>query len=522
ARPADAEGSAEDVFRDPEQRDARGYILPSSQLDFPAATRFLNTLMKAGVEVQRASRDFSAGGKRYRKGSYVVKAAQAFRAHVLDMFEPQWHPDDVGQGGEPLRPYDSAGWTLAMQMGVVFDRVLDGFEGPFERLRDFAPTPAGSVSDGQVGWLMSHKDSNSYRCTNRLLAKGERLYWMKEADRHPFASYPAGTVFVRRGPHTRQRLEVLAKELGVTFHGLDRRPGGPCLELGKPRIGLFDVYGGNMPTGWTRWALEQFEFPVEPVFGKRIQEGELERDYDVLIFHTGLPRTPAQARARAAGGRGSGRRRRARSPVTPEEARRVAAALPPFEDWSGVAERLVQLTHEESIPVLRSFVEAGGTILALGGQATALSDHFRLPIREGTWKDEEGEERRTKRSEFFIPGSLLRVEVDTGELLGYGMPERCTAMFRRSPVFRIDRHRDDAARVSVAVRYAREDLLASGWAIGEEYLEGLAAVLSVRLGKGRVHLYGADVMYRGQPWSTFKLVFNGILGAAAKELDELR
>ena len=70
-------------------------------------------------------------GKTYPAGSFVVKTAQAFRPHVMDMFEPQDHPNDfLYPGGPPVPPYDSAGWTLAFQMGVQFDRVLDGFDGP--------------------------------------------------------------------------------------------------------------------------------------------------------------------------------------------------------------------------------------------------------------------------------------------------------------------------------------------------------------------------------------------------------
>ena len=94
--------------------------------------------MKTGVTVHRATAGFTVNGKAYPAGSIVVKAAQAFRPHVLDMFEPQDHPHDVAYpGGPPIPPYDSAGWTLAYQMGIEFDRILDAFDGPFERLTAF-------------------------------------------------------------------------------------------------------------------------------------------------------------------------------------------------------------------------------------------------------------------------------------------------------------------------------------------------------------------------------------------------
>ncbi len=138
------------LLRDPNLRDPRGYILPADQPDFPTATKFVNALLKIGVTVHRATAPFTVAGKSYPAGSYVVKTAQAFRPHVLDMFEPQDHPNDIPYpGGPPTRPYDNAGWTLAYQMGVQFDRILDGFDGPFEKVSGLQKPAPGKVSDGE-------------------------------------------------------------------------------------------------------------------------------------------------------------------------------------------------------------------------------------------------------------------------------------------------------------------------------------------------------------------------------------
>src|SRR6202167_1120297 len=123
------------VLHDPKLRDPRGFIIPSDQADFATATEFINALLKNGIDVLRASSTFSVNGKSYPSGSYVVKTAQAFRPHVMFMFEPQDHPNDFAYpGGPPNRPYDITGWTLAIQMGVKYDRILDGFDGPFEKI----------------------------------------------------------------------------------------------------------------------------------------------------------------------------------------------------------------------------------------------------------------------------------------------------------------------------------------------------------------------------------------------------
>ena len=101
-----------------ELRDPRGYILPSDQPDFATATKFVNALIKTGITVHRATAPFTVNGKSYPASSYVVKTAQAFRPHVIDMFEPQDHPDDIPYpGGPPTPPYDSTGYTLAYRWG---------------------------------------------------------------------------------------------------------------------------------------------------------------------------------------------------------------------------------------------------------------------------------------------------------------------------------------------------------------------------------------------------------------------
>ena len=127
-------------------RDPRGYILPADQPDFATAVKFVNTLIKTGITIHRATASFTVNGKSYPANSVVVKTSQSFRPHILDMFEPQDHPDDIPYpGGAPTPPYDSTGYTLAFQMGVKFDRILDGFDGPFTKLTAPARPPAGVI-----------------------------------------------------------------------------------------------------------------------------------------------------------------------------------------------------------------------------------------------------------------------------------------------------------------------------------------------------------------------------------------
>jgi hypothetical protein len=123
-----------------EHRDPYGYVIPADQTDFPTAVKFINTLREVNVAVHRATGAFTIAGKSYPAGSFVVKTAQAFRPHVIDMFEPQDHPNVFPvPGGPPTPPYDVAGWTLAYQMGVRFDRILQPFDGPFPPVSSSVP-----------------------------------------------------------------------------------------------------------------------------------------------------------------------------------------------------------------------------------------------------------------------------------------------------------------------------------------------------------------------------------------------
>src|SRR2546425_1218528 len=251
-------------LRDPAFRDPRGYIIPSDQSDFLTATKFVNALIRNGVTVLRAASQFTVGGKTYPGGSYVIKTAQAFRPQVLDMFEPQDHPNDFAYAGAPpTPPYDIAGWTLAYQMGVKFDRILDAFDGPFQKVADEVKPPAGKVTSAPnpAGYLFSHEVNDTFVAVNRLLAMKEKedVYWLKNSFTDNGKTYPPGTQFIPAKPGTRERLLKTAAEIGVSFDAISKKPSGDAFMLRQPRIGLWDRYGGFLSSGLVRFFLAKVE-----------------------------------------------------------------------------------------------------------------------------------------------------------------------------------------------------------------------------------------------------------------------
>ncbi len=472
------------AMRTPETRDPRGYVIPAGQADFLTATKFVNALLKNGVEVHRATGEFTVNGTRHPAGSYVVKTAQAYRPMVLDMFEPQDHPNDFPvPGGPPKPPYDNAGWTLAYQMGVEVDRVLDGFDGPFEKITaDTLAMPAGQVAAAPAGggWVLGHDTNDAFVAVNRLLKDGQEVYWVKSAT----AGTPAGAFYIPNKGSARQVVDGTARERGLTFAAASGGVPSGATRLRPQRIALWDQYGGSMPSGWTRFIMENFEFPFEVVYPPQLDAGNLREKYDVIVFVTGaIP-------ARDGQGRGFG--------GTPPD------NLP--AEWRG---RTGRVTVEKTVPQLREFAEQGGTIITIGS-STVLGQHFGLPV--SNWLVERtpnGEDAPLGREKYYIPGSLLEVRVDSTHPVAHGMGSSAIVMFDNSPVFRLG---PDAALKGVRpiAWFDTATPLRSGWAWGQNYLEGGVAMAEASVGRGKLLMFGPEILFRAQPHGTFKLFFNGI------------
>ena len=486
------------VLRDPDLRDPRAYILSSAQTDFPTATKFVNTLIKLGVIVHRATEAFDVNAKTYPEGSYVVLTAQAFGPHVFDMFEPQDHPNDFEYpGGPPISPYDNTGWTLSYQMAVEVDRILEAVEGPFEVIDGFAPVPAGQVASesGATGFLVSHEVNDAVVATNRIMEAGGEVYWLMEPRSVDDHTWPAGTIYVPASNTTRNLVSTLAAELGVNFHGISEAPGGNALKISPARIGVWDRYGGSMPSGWTQWILEQFEFPYEVVYAPQLDDGDLNDRFDVLVFVNGaIP--PVR--------RGSGQQGSFGGQIDPE-------AIP-----AEYRNRLGRVSADQSIPQIESFVRNGGTVITIGS-STNLAEHMGLNL-PNYLIDEAG--KQLGRDKYFIPGSILRVRIDNSDPIAFGLEDEIDVHFNNSPVFSMS-PASEAAGVRRIGWFDRATPLRSGWAWGQEALEGGTTIAAAEIGEGKLYLFGPEILRRAQPHGTFKFLFNGIhlSGSTPVELD---
>jgi len=154
------------------------YVVPPEQWDPAESTNLINVFIRGGVEVHRATAEFVAEGKRYPAGSHVLFTAQAFRPYLVDLMEAQAYPDRRRYaGGPPDPPYDLAGWTLPMQMGVDVARIDEPFDVAVVDVAH-AELLAGDVAgDGRYGFALSHRPNASAAAVNRLLGAGEAVHW---------------------------------------------------------------------------------------------------------------------------------------------------------------------------------------------------------------------------------------------------------------------------------------------------------------------------------------------------------
>jgi hypothetical protein len=462
------------VYKNNDLRDPRGFIVPIDQTN--TAIDFINILINSGIKVQKATADFSVNGKKYSAGTYVVKTNQAFRPHVIDMFEPQDHPNDfLYPGGPPVRPYDAAGWTPAFTMGIQFDRILDDFNGPFETIPYGAIQKATgklNTSNVKTAYSISVKENDAFIVVNDLLKKGIAV--QKNKDLFCVSISTAATEIVNQA----------VKEQGIVVNEINSIPADAHV-IKSLRIGLWDKYGGSMSSGWVRWILEKHNFDFTVVYPKEINEGHLNDNYDALVFvESAIPALLPEA-------------------PSPYEDKEPSLDEIPAEYQN----RLGKITAEKSIPSIKTFIENGGSVITIGSSAN-LVYHLKLPVKNALVEMVNGAERTLPGEKFYIPGSIMQMTVATNEEANWGMAAKTDVYFNMSPVFKLQADAIANKEVTPLGWYASASTLRSGWAFGQAYLQDGVAAFKAKLGKGNVYVFGPEITFRGQTHSAYKMLFN--------------
>ena len=405
------------------------YLIPAGQGRDESVAKMIDTLVGQGVEVYRLDQELhlTHGPQVLQRtnppaeklgayrividrpmmmevplGSYIVFLNQPQRSNVLALFAPQVYPNRLTALGEAERPYDVAGWTLPLQMGVDTPAVTAIKETPAERK------------------LTLIKDGNQVRADLALPAR--------KGDESPI-----------KNP-VRQAV----------------------------RVGIYKPSMSNMDEGWTRYVFDTFNVPYSSVRDAEVRQGGLNSKFDVLIL-------TSQASGQILGGN--------------------AANSLPAEYTGGITD--AGANH------LKEFVNQGGMLVCFDNACDFAIKQFNLPVRNVL----DG----VRSSEFYCPGSILALDVDNKHPLAASLPATLPAYFINSSAFAIA---SADANVRVVARYATENVLRSGWLLGEDKLRGQIALAEVSVGKGRIVLFGFRPQHRGQAWSTLPFIWNALSSAA--------
>jgi hypothetical protein len=483
------------------------YFVPRQQRDPVAAVELLRRIAFGGLRVSELTAPVTAGAETFPAGTWVVPTDQEFAALAREVLEIQRYPDlRQYPGGPPERPYDAAGWSLPLQMGVrvvaatspltaddrakmklvggppamrlmpvTYDPALKTDAAPFDSVpgsgfnTDPASAaivpPAGTVTGSGPILMIDPAQNNAFKAIN--------LAWRQ-----------GGTVQASTGPsgspirYTIRGLSESAQDGLVTSLALraERTLSAPGRAMHQPRIGLYQPWTGSMGEGWTRWLLEQFGFSYVTIHPEDFKSPLADR-IDVLILadDARLPIAPGTAGSGGTEGAGRG------GPTRPEHAYQLTAT---------------------DLQRLELFVRGGGTLVCLSNASTFAIQQLGLPVRNVV--------SGLRPEEFFLRGSIVEVTTDATHPVMAGMPDKAAVFVDGSPVFETL----DGFKGTVLARYQESGSpLLSGYLIGETFLHGRAAALDVSIDAGHVVLLGFRPEWRGQPFGTFRVLFNAALYA---------
>ena len=367
-------------------------------------------------------------------------------------------------GGPPKEPYDATAHSLPIQMGVSTVAVKASFDAELRSL-DVSSAGRGAVrchAGGRpVAYLMSPNTNASVRAINRLLSAGARVERCREPFEAASTVYQPGTFCVAGGERLAELIAEVAERESLTFDAVSALPDLATDHIHAPRVGIYKSYVPNPEEGWTRFVLEEYGFSHRPLLDSDVRAGSLRANLDCVV----LPHQRTRQLERG-------------------------------QDPSSYPEQYTGGLGDAGAKSLRAFVEEGGTLVTWDGAARYAIHRLDLPVSNAL--------ACATRSEFFAPGSLLRVELDIAHPIAYGMPATAAAMSVSSPAF-------DVSRGSVVARYPAGNPLLSGWLIGAERIEGKAALVDVPMGKGRVILIGFRPHFRAQARGTYRILFNSLL-----------
>ncbi|MEM2015814.1 MAG: M14 family metallopeptidase [Candidatus Methanomethylicia archaeon] len=439
------------------------FIIPPNQKDLYNLYWLLDILHRGLVKINVAEESFIADGIEFPKGSFIIYFAQPYGRYAKTLLEVQVYPD-LRESPEqpPKRPYDLTAWTLPLMMNVKVYTVNGKFNVKSVELKEIKYPDGIIIGDRNAKYLLASPESNaSYKLAINLLLNNFKVYRIPNEISISDVKLPPGVFVFENDDKLKEKLPSFLKGLPVVLYACDNLTNVNMISLKIPRIGLYRNWIPNADEGWARFLFEMFNIPYMSIGNNEIRNGNLNSRFDVIII-------AGQNLNNIVNGRSV-------EEVPPEYA-------------GGIGDVGVENLNE--------FVLNGGKLITI-------DESCELPIKR-MWIPVVNVLENLKPTEFYIPGSILRVIVNNKHPIGFGMDIDSAIMFINSPAFKCPEE-------YVVAKYPSTNPLLSGWILGEKYLYDAAAVACIPKGYGKIVLFGFPVYSRCQTPATFKFLFNAIL-----------
>lgn len=454
------------------------YIIPVKQHDPNSVIEMLKRLQFNGVKIYRTESSFKYNGREYPENTFVIPLSQPCRPCIKDLLEPQRYPNlKEYPGGPPKRPYDYTGWTLPMLMGVNVIKIEKQIESDLRIVEDISIGSQPVIDPKAEYYIFERRYNNSYIIINDLLNKKIEPFQLKTPLRTAEKLFPAGTIILSNKTKIHEKLVALSEKFEVPVYSYFNKLDAKTVRITPVRLAIYQSWLASIDEGWTRLVLDTFQFNYTPIHNKEIINNNLNNDFDAII----IPDMEIESITKGTYRWGSSDR--LGSPLTPEK-------------YKGGIE-------EEGIKNLKSFVLKGGTLILFGRACDFGIEKLGIPAFNTV--------ENIDRKEYYAPGSLLQIRLDTDHPLTYGMKQHpvirvtnSSAAFRLLPYHR---------KMCAVGYYEDTNPLKSGWLIGWEKIAGKTVLAEIPAGRGRIIMFGFGVQNRAQTYGTFKLLFNSILSS---------
>ncbi len=438
----------------------------AGQHDPDEAVDLVDKLMIGGVDVYRAKAEFTQDGKTWPAGTFVIPFTQVFARYAKDLLEKQTYPEVRRSPGAPAEaPYDVSAWSLGMQFGVKTTFAKSALpEGLALEPVTSKPRYRLEASNSGGNWRFPYNGATAAMLVNRLLGAGAKVSLTK-----PDGGSVPYVVAAAKSEAWKQAVEGF----DLVSTAASKAPALSTV-LNKPRVGIYESYDPSMDEGWTRYILDQYDFAYTKLHNAEIKAGQLRQKFDAIIL-------PDQ--------RGTG----------------ILNGL----DYKTIVPEYRGGIGEEGLEALKRFVAEGGTLVALGEASDFVLDKFPLGVKDL--------KRTLSRDQHFAPGTVVSLQVDTSNPVGWGMAPDTFGFYINSPFFQLTEG-FSSQKVSVVARYPNTGVNASGWLRGEDLMLGRAAVVTVEMNPGKIVLFGIRPQHRAQTHATLPMLFDALYWSAEGDL----